>query len=46
VGVDQNLFQLDEAPVYNASHLLGFFSVFNADAIKDVQLYKGGIPAE
>ncbi|PSR55318.1 hypothetical protein AHMF7605_18305 [Adhaeribacter arboris] len=45
-GVDQNLIQLDEAPVYNASHLLGFFSVFNADAIKDVQLYKGGIPAE
>jgi len=45
-GVDQNLILLDEAPVYNASHLLGFFSVFNSDAIKDVQLYKGGIPAE
>ncbi|WP_210462606.1 TonB-dependent receptor [Rufibacter roseolus] len=45
-GVDQNLILLDEAPVYNASHLMGFFSVFNADAIKDVQLYKGGIPAE
>lgn len=45
-GVDQNLILLDEAPVYNASHLLGFFSVFNADAIKDVQLYKGGIPAQ
>lgn len=45
-GKDQNLIVLDEAPVYNASHLLGFFSVFNADAIKDVQLYKGGIPAE
>src|SRR5690606_1298750 len=44
-GVDQNLVLLDEAPVYNASHLMGFFSVFNADAIKDVQLYKGGIPA-
>lgn len=44
-AVDQNLILLDEAPVYNASHLLGFFSVFNADAIKDVQLYKGGIPA-
>lgn len=45
-GVDQNMILLDEAPVYNASHLLGFFSVFNADAIRDVQLYKGGIPAE
>jgi hypothetical protein len=44
-NADQNLILLDEAPVYNASHLLGFFSVFNADAIKDVQLYKGGIPA-
>src|SRR5690606_27241154 len=37
---------LDEATVYNASHLLGFFSTFNSDAIKDVQLYKGGIPAQ
>lgn len=45
-GADQNLVLLDEAPVYNASHLLGFFSVFNSDAIKDVKLYKGGIPAE
>jgi len=45
-SADQNLIQLDEAPVYNASHLLGFFSVFNADAIKDVEIYKGGIPAE
>ncbi len=44
-NVDQNLILLDEAPVYNASHLLGIFSVFNADAIKDVELYKGGIPA-
>lgn len=43
---DQNLILLDEAPVYNASHLLGFFSVFNSDAIKDLKLYKGGIPAE
>ncbi len=43
---DQNMILLDEAPVYNASHLLGFFSVFNQDAIKDAQLYKGGIPAE
>lgn len=45
-GADQNLILLDEAPVYNASHLLGFFSVFNSDAIKDVSLYKVGIPAE
>ena len=43
---DQNLVLLDEAPVYNTSHLLGFFSVFNSDAIKDVKLYKGGIPPE
>ncbi len=45
-GPDENLLLLDEAPVYNASHLLGFFSVFNSDAIKDIQVYKGGIPAE
>ena len=45
-GIDQNLVLLDEAPVYNASHLLGFFSVFNSDAIKDLKLYKGGMPAE
>lgn len=45
-GADQNLVLLDEAPVYNASHLLGFFSVFNSDALKDVALYKSGIPAE
>ena len=44
-GVDQNLVLLDEAPVYNSSHLFGFFSVFNPDAVKDVKLYKGGIPA-
>ncbi|MCF8363544.1 MAG: TonB-dependent receptor [Prolixibacteraceae bacterium] len=44
-GPDQNLFLLDGVPVYNASHLLGFFSVFNPDAIKTVQLYKGGFPA-
>ncbi|MEO1711734.1 MAG: TonB-dependent receptor [Bacteroidota bacterium] len=43
---DQNFILLDEAPVYNASHLLGFFSVFNSDALKDVKLYKGGIPAQ
>lgn len=42
---DQNLILLDEAIIYNSSHLFGFFSVFNADAIKDIKLYKGGIPA-
>ncbi len=42
---DQNLILLDEAPVYSASHLMGFFSVFNADALKGVTVYKGGIPA-
>ncbi len=41
---DQNLILLDESTVYNASHLMGFFSVFNNDAIKDVKLYKGDIP--
>lgn len=44
-NTDQNLILLDEAPVYNSSHLFGFFSIFNADAVKDVKLYKGGIPA-
>ncbi|MDH6356695.1 TonB-dependent receptor [Parabacteroides sp. PF5-9] len=44
-GHDQNLILLDEATVYNASHLMGFFSVFNNDAIKEVTLYKGDIPA-
>jgi hypothetical protein len=44
-AVDQNLILLDEAIIYNSSHLFGFFSVFNADAIKDLKLYKGGIPA-
>ncbi|PWE00242.1 TonB-dependent receptor [Marinilabilia rubra] len=44
-AMDQNLILLDEATVYNPSHLMGFFSVFNADAIKDVTLYKGDIPA-
>jgi hypothetical protein len=43
---DQNLILLDEATVYNASHFLGFFSVFNNDAIKDVKLYKGDLPAQ
>lgn len=45
-GVDQNLILLDEAPVYNSSHLMGFFSVFNPDAVKDITLLKGGIPAQ
>ena len=45
-AADQNLILLDEAPVYNASHLLGFFSTFNSDAIKDVSVYKGGMPAQ
>lgn len=45
-SADQNLILLDEAPVYNAAHLLGFFSTFNSDAIKDVTLYKGGMPAQ
>jgi hypothetical protein len=45
-SVDQNLVLLDEAPVFNSSHLFGFFSVFNPDAVKDVKLIKGGIPAQ
>ena len=45
-GPDQNLVLLDEAIVYNAAHLFGFFSVFNADAIKDVNIIKGGMPAQ
>ena len=44
-AVDQNLILLDEATIFNSSHLFGFFSVFNPDAIKDVKLFKGGIPA-
>jgi len=44
-GADQNLILLDEAMIYNSSHVFGFFSVFNPDAIKDLKLYKGGIPA-
>lgn len=43
---DQNLILLDGAPVYNASHLFGIFSTFNSDAIKGVDIYKGGMPAE
>jgi hypothetical protein len=45
-AADQNLVLLDEATIYNTSHLFGFFSVFNADAVKDINLYKGGIPAK
>lgn len=45
-AADQNLILLDEATVYNASHLLGFFSTFNPDAIKDITVYKGGMPAQ
>jgi hypothetical protein len=45
-GPDQNLILLDEAVVYNASHLLGFFSVFNGDAVKSINLIKGGMPAQ
>jgi hypothetical protein len=45
-ATDQNLILLDEATVYNASHLMGFFSVFNSDAIKDISIYKGNEPAE
>lgn len=45
-NVDENLIIMDEAPVYNASHLLGFFSVFNPDAVKNVTIYKSAFPAE
>lgn len=45
-AADQNLITLDEAIIFNSSHLFGFFSVFNPDAIKDLKLYKGGIPAK
>lgn len=45
-GADQNLILLDEAPVYNPSHVLGYLSIFNSDAIKDVSVMTGGIPAE
>lgn len=44
-GPDQNLILLDESTIYNPAHVFGFFSVFNADAVDDVKLYKGGIPA-
>ncbi|MCA0933479.1 TonB-dependent receptor [Lutimonas saemankumensis] len=45
-SVDQNLVLLDETIIYNTSHLLGFFSIFNSDAIKDIKLYKGNIPSK
>lgn len=45
-NIDENLLLLDEVPVYNATHLLGFFSTFNSDAIKDLTLYKGAMPAQ
>ena len=45
-STDQNLILLDEAPVYNASHMMGFFSIFNSDALRDIKLYKGGMGAE
>lgn len=45
-SADQNLIQLDEGIIYNSSHVLGFFSTFNPDAIKDVKIFKGGIPAQ
>ena len=45
-SADQNLILLDEATIFNSSHLFGFFSVFNPDAIKDIKLYKGGVPAK
>ena len=45
-NVDENLIIMDEAPVFNSSHLLGFFSVFNPDAVKNVTLYKSAFPAE
>ncbi len=45
-GSDQNLIVLDEATVYNANHLFGFFSTFNTDAVKDLKIYKGGFPAQ
>ncbi|MEA2043069.1 MAG: TonB-dependent receptor [Bacteroidota bacterium] len=45
-GADENMILLDDAPVYNASHMMGFFSVFNSDAVKNVKLYKGTAPAQ
>ena len=45
-STDQNQIILDEANIYNAGHLFGFFSTFNSDAIKDIAVYKGGMPAQ
>lgn len=45
-NVDQNLILLDEAPIFNSSHLMGFFSIFNPDALRDVEFYRGGVPAQ
>src|SRR5260370_12621429 len=45
-SVDQNLILYDGMPVFNSSHVFGFFSAFNAEAIRDVSFYRGGIPAE
>ncbi|CAH0994536.1 hypothetical protein EMA8858_00646 [Emticicia aquatica] len=45
-NIDQNLILMDNAPVFNASHLMGFFSVFNPDALRDMNFYRGGIPAQ
>ena len=45
-NIDQNLILLDEAPIYNPTHLLGFFSTFNADAIRHAELFKAGFPVE
>ena len=45
-GADQNLILMDEATIYNSSRVFGFFSIFNPDAVKDIKLYKGGIPAK
>jgi hypothetical protein len=45
-NVDQNLVLLDDVPIFNTSHLFGFFSAFNSDVVKDVNLFKGGLPAQ
>lgn len=45
-GADQNLILMDEATIFNSSHVFGFFSIFNPDAVKDIKLYKGGIPSK
>ena len=45
-SIDQNLILMDDAPVYNASHLMGLFSIFNPDAVRDVTFYRGGVPAQ